>query len=845
MGHGFTAQYFTRPPVGSGSPLTTKGDIHGFDTADVRLAVGADDEVLIADSAAGLGIKWGPAGATHTHTKLVDDELDDRIVVETNGDITLYKDDGTTVSLLWDESNDWWAFSTRVRIVAPTTALDIVGTDAGSNHIQYLHDGTNISGTIGHADAAADDFYFRSLRGDVRIYAEDSEDDLGARIFLEVDDSAGVRRTRIVIDGFTGDIQFRKDDGVTHSLLWDESADRWSMSTTLIVNGTDVTIAPASGSGRLNLAFDGLNVAQYHVLNANTAAITVVTPGVTELQLRAASSGVNRGLFTVQLDDAGGVLRTRLRINNTEDDIEFLKGDGSTVSLRWDESDDQWELSTTLVITTDPVAAAYVGADTQLYMTWNHDGANLSGIIGHLAPGLDTFRIASNRGNLELYAVDSELNLGANLEMRVDDATGTLRLRQHFVGSSGDIEFRKEDGATFSLLWDESDDQWEFGADLDMGGFTLQNVALINGPAATDFALTTDGKLSLVSSPSGADGHLTIRISDPGDVDRIRMEFVNEDIIFSKVDGATASLRWDESDDRWEFGTVVTFDDNLLLSTGGRIITTDVDLRLQAKNSGAAAQDIDFFADDSGGIERQRFQITGLGDIHFFKVDGSTISLLWDESDDRWEFNTDIRIQGAGGVLDILPTTGLSILNMGWDGVAAGGLRTLGTGQVAVDAFSSSGNPILRLRAYSTGANRGILILQADDDTGTLRDRVAFNQSDGDIAFYKNDGPTTISLLWDESDDRWEFNTPVLIDQPSTTGAAPVLTLDQADIDEDFFKFIGISDTNVDRALVDAANFTTPGAIVGWLKVNVQDDQGTDPIVDGDYYVPFYAAPTA
>ncbi len=83
------------------------------------------------------------------------------------------------------------------------------------------------------------------------------------------------------------------------------------------------------------------------------------------------------------------------------------------------------------------------------------------------------------------------------------------------------------------------------------------------------------------------------------------------------------------------------------------------------------------------------------------------------------------------------------------------------------------------------------------------------------------------------------------VDQASTSGAAPVITVDQADVDEDFFKFIGTSDTNVDRALVDAADFTTPGVVKGWLKINVQDDQGTDPIVDGDYYIPFYAAPTA
>lgn len=83
------------------------------------------------------------------------------------------------------------------------------------------------------------------------------------------------------------------------------------------------------------------------------------------------------------------------------------------------------------------------------------------------------------------------------------------------------------------------------------------------------------------------------------------------------------------------------------------------------------------------------------------------------------------------------------------------------------------------------------------------------------------------------------------VDQKSTSGARPVIVLDQADVDEDFFKFIGTSDTSADRALVDAVNFSTIGALKGHLKINIQDDQGTDPITDGDYYIPFYAVPTA
>jgi hypothetical protein len=42
------------------SPLTTKGDIWGYDTADARIPVGADGEVLVADSTQTLGVDWRP-----------------------------------------------------------------------------------------------------------------------------------------------------------------------------------------------------------------------------------------------------------------------------------------------------------------------------------------------------------------------------------------------------------------------------------------------------------------------------------------------------------------------------------------------------------------------------------------------------------------------------------------------------------------------------------------------------------------------------------------------------------------------------------------------------------------
>ena len=55
---------------GSTSPLTTKGDIYGFSTANARIPIGTNNQVLTADSTQTTGVKWAtptvttPAGST-------------------------------------------------------------------------------------------------------------------------------------------------------------------------------------------------------------------------------------------------------------------------------------------------------------------------------------------------------------------------------------------------------------------------------------------------------------------------------------------------------------------------------------------------------------------------------------------------------------------------------------------------------------------------------------------------------------------------------------------------------------------------------------------------------------
>ena len=93
-------------PGSGSSPLTTKGDIHGYDTADARLGVGTDAYVLTADSTQALGIKWAASAsgfADPTTTKgdlIAHGASTTRIGVGTDGQV-LTADSAQTLGIKW------------------------------------------------------------------------------------------------------------------------------------------------------------------------------------------------------------------------------------------------------------------------------------------------------------------------------------------------------------------------------------------------------------------------------------------------------------------------------------------------------------------------------------------------------------------------------------------------------------------------------------------------------------------------------------------------------------------------------------------------------------------------
>jgi hypothetical protein len=92
-----TATFFDYVQAGTTLPLTTKGDLFGFDTANARIPIGTNNQVLTADSTQSLGLKWATpssggftsiatgslSGSTTTISSIASTYRDLRLVIAT------------------------------------------------------------------------------------------------------------------------------------------------------------------------------------------------------------------------------------------------------------------------------------------------------------------------------------------------------------------------------------------------------------------------------------------------------------------------------------------------------------------------------------------------------------------------------------------------------------------------------------------------------------------------------------------------------------------------------------------------------------------------------------------
>jgi len=67
----YTGSAWTNIDTSGSAPLTTKGDVYGYDTAPARIPIGTNGQVLTADSTQALGLKWAAAASSSPSFDLI------------------------------------------------------------------------------------------------------------------------------------------------------------------------------------------------------------------------------------------------------------------------------------------------------------------------------------------------------------------------------------------------------------------------------------------------------------------------------------------------------------------------------------------------------------------------------------------------------------------------------------------------------------------------------------------------------------------------------------------------------------------------------------------------------
>jgi len=96
--------------AGSSSPLTLKGDLYTYGTADARLGVGTNGQALIANSSTSTGLEWQnlPGQSTGSGTKvLVKGAMAADQTVGTSSPVVEFVDSGTPTGGAFDVNSEW------------------------------------------------------------------------------------------------------------------------------------------------------------------------------------------------------------------------------------------------------------------------------------------------------------------------------------------------------------------------------------------------------------------------------------------------------------------------------------------------------------------------------------------------------------------------------------------------------------------------------------------------------------------------------------------------------------------------------------------------------------------
>lgn len=148
--------FFDYVQTGSVSPLTTKGDLYGYSTLDARVPIGTNNQVLTADSAEALGLKWAtPTGSAASFTLLGTGTLTGNTTITVSsisGQNQIYvivkgasasANAGIHVRFNGDTASNYKQYGNYISASSAYSAGNFVGIDYSGNRIDLAYLGTD------------------------------------------------------------------------------------------------------------------------------------------------------------------------------------------------------------------------------------------------------------------------------------------------------------------------------------------------------------------------------------------------------------------------------------------------------------------------------------------------------------------------------------------------------------------------------------------------------------------------------------------------------------------------------------------------------------------------------
>lgn len=325
------------------SPLTTKGDLYTYDTADTRLPIGTNGQVLTADSAEAAGMKWAtPASGVTDHTLLTN------IGTNTHAQIDTHIADATThftqasISITESQISDLQAygFGDVTKTGTPLDNQIAVFTDSDTieGTVGLTWDGTtlDVNGKIEHTGI------IQSSGGDVEVYSD------GGTTFLSrlVDDTGWVDTVPTTF--------FQVGLGATNG--------------NIIFNGRFAQTPPRTL--HMSSGFQISNSATYTAIPAPTGIFEVLDNNTVVFKIS------NTGLVTIanSLTVIGSITGTNLSGTNTGDQTSIVGITGTKAQFDTAVTDDNFAYQSDLH--TKPILRAAttikspeVGDDVPLFFT--------------------------------------------------------------------------------------------------------------------------------------------------------------------------------------------------------------------------------------------------------------------------------------------------------------------------------------------------------------------------------------------------------------------------------------------------------------------------------------------